>query len=65
MHGSEQNTSGRDRKAFAVHFVRAGFEMQPGAPAPSLVADASGARGLFSSGLSHTLSYPTMQPAIQ
>ena len=36
IHGSNANSTGRWRRAFAVHFVRAGFSMQPGVPEKDL-----------------------------
>lgn len=36
IHGSNANSSGRWRRAYAVHFVRDGFSMRPGVPEPNL-----------------------------
>ncbi len=38
IHGSNANSSGRWRRAFAVHFVRHGFTMRSGVPQPNLSA---------------------------
>jgi ectoine hydroxylase-related dioxygenase (phytanoyl-CoA dioxygenase family) len=36
IHGSNANSSGRWRRAFAVHFIRDGFAMRSGVPEPDL-----------------------------
>ena len=36
IHGSNANSSGRWRRAFAVHFIRHGFAMRPGIAEPDI-----------------------------